>query len=78
MKSKIAGRDASAKGNASLLGPETQETQVTQRIAAVRAAISRIDEGRYGICLICGKPIAPARLAAKPEAARCVACLKRT
>ena len=75
MKSKVAGRDVSAKGNASLLGPEAQ---VTQRIAAVRAAISRIDEGRYGICLICGKPIAPARLAVKPEATRCIACLERT
>ncbi len=74
MKGKVAGRDGLAKGNDSQIEPETQ---VTQRIAAVRAAISRIDEGRYGICLICGKPIAPARLAAKPEATRCIACLKR-
>ena len=74
MKSKVAARDALAKGNGSQL---EQETQATQRIAAVRAAISRVDEGTYGICLICGKPIAPARLAAKPEATRCFTCVKR-
>jgi RNA polymerase-binding transcription factor DksA len=43
----------------------------------VRAAISRVDDGSYGICRICGKPIAATRLAAKPEATRCSACAKR-
>ena len=74
MKSKVAARDALAKGNDSLI---EQETRVTQRIAAVRAAISRVDDGSYGICRICGKPIAATRLAAKPEATRCSACAKR-
>lgn len=74
MKAKVAAQDEVAKGHDTQIEPETP---VAQRIAAVRAAISRIDEGRYGICLTCGKPIAPARLATKPEATRCIACLKR-
>jgi|GWRWMinimDraft_5_1066013.scaffolds.fasta_scaffold61794_2 DnaK suppressor protein len=74
MKAKGAAQDSGAKGNDARIEPETE---AMRRIAAVRAAISRIDEGRYGICLICGNPIAPARLAIKPEATRCIACLKR-
>ena len=51
-----------------------QETLAVQEIAQVRAAIKRVDEGRYGICLGCGEPIAPARLAALPEATHCIDC----
>ena len=43
-------------------------------IAAIRAAITRLDDGSYGICISCGDPIAPARLAALPEASRCIGC----
>jgi DnaK suppressor protein len=51
-----------------------QETMVMERIAAVRAAITRVDEGNYGICLTCGEAIAPARLKVLPEASQCIAC----
>lgn len=51
-----------------------QETLIMQRIAAVRAAIARVDEGRYGICTNCGGQISPARLAAMPEATHCISC----
>lgn len=37
-------------------------------------AIRRIDEGTFGICERCGRPIAPARLEAIPEARHCVEC----
>ena len=37
-------------------------------------ALRRIQEGTYGICADCGKRIPAARLQAKPEATRCVAC----
>jgi DnaK suppressor protein len=40
----------------------------------VRAALSRIDEGTYGLCIECEEAIAPRRLAAVPWAARCLAC----
>lgn len=51
-----------------------QETLVAQRIIAVRAAIRRVDEQRYGQCLACGDEIPEARLAAIPEAAHCITC----
>jgi RNA polymerase-binding transcription factor DksA len=43
-------------------------------LQAVKAALERIAEGRYGECVDCGEPIAAARLLALPEAARCAAC----
>ena len=38
------------------------------------AALARLDAGTYGICERCGGPISPARLAARPAAATCIAC----
>jgi len=35
----------------------------------VRDALKRIDAGTYGVCLVCGRPIAPKRLEAVPWAA---------
>lgn len=40
----------------------------------VRAALHRIDEGTYGICLHCEEDISPKRLNAVPWAAYCIAC----
>lgn len=42
--------------------------------AAVRAALSRIDDGRYGLCVDCDEPIGLQRLMVQPAAARCAAC----
>lgn len=38
------------------------------------AAIARYQDGRYGFCSQCGKPIAAARLEALPVADTCIAC----
>lgn len=43
-------------------------------IAAIRAALDRLEEGTYGECASCGKAIAPARLEAIPYTALCVDC----
>lgn len=40
----------------------------------VEAAIARLDDGTYGTCLRCGRPIAPERLDALPWAAHCIEC----
>ena len=40
-----------------------------QRVLDARRAL---EEGRYGICVDCGKEIPPARLEAIPESTRCV------
>lgn len=44
------------------------------RIAAIEAALARIDADEYGDCLQCGMEIAAARLAAYPEARLCISC----
>jgi uncharacterized protein (DUF302 family)/RNA polymerase-binding transcription factor DksA len=46
-------------------------------IAAIDAALERLDKGTYGRCIDCGTAIAPARLAHAPEAARCLICQQR-
>lgn len=51
-----------------------QGVLVGREIASVRRALSRIEDGTYGICVRCGDEIAPARLAARPEAALCIDC----
>lgn len=38
------------------------------------AALSRIQDGSYGMCADCGRPIPEGRLEARPEASRCVNC----
>lgn len=42
------------------------------RRAEVVAALARLTDGTYGTCVDCGKPIEPARLEFRPEAARCL------
>jgi DnaK suppressor protein len=37
-------------------------------------ALTRLDEGVYGTCEHCGRPIAPERLAARPAARACITC----
>jgi uncharacterized protein (DUF302 family)/RNA polymerase-binding transcription factor DksA len=46
-------------------------------IAAIDAALGRLDTGTYGRCVDCGTAIEPARLADAPEAARCLGCQRR-
>ena len=43
-------------------------------LAAMRAALSRIESGNYGWCVACGAAIPIERLQAEPTADRCIAC----
>jgi len=43
----------------------------------IRAAISRINQGGYGVCLECEEAISQKRLAAVPWAALCIHCQQR-
>jgi DnaK suppressor protein len=40
----------------------------------VEAALTRVEQGRYGACIDCGAEVAFARLLVAPAAARCIAC----
>jgi DnaK suppressor protein len=42
--------------------------------ARVARALEKLDEGTYGACDECERPIAPKRLAAMPESVLCISC----
>ncbi len=48
-----------------------------KEIEQIDAAIERIENGQYGICIECGDWISPARLEALPYALRCKECQER-
>src|SRR3954453_5871764 len=37
-------------------------------------ALAKLDDGTYGLCDTCGKPIAPKRLQAMPDVVLCIEC----
>jgi len=45
-----------------------------REMAQLDAALARLDAGRFGTCIDCGREIPLARLLAYPPAARCTAC----
>ena len=45
-----------------------------ERLERVRTALQRIDEGTYGLCGRCERPISSARLDAFPDVVMCVRC----
>ncbi|HEX4759274.1 MAG TPA: TraR/DksA C4-type zinc finger protein [Thermoleophilaceae bacterium] len=40
----------------------------------VQRALEKLDEGSYGACDNCGKPIAEGRLEARPDSVLCIDC----
>ena len=45
-----------------------------QQLALIDAALARLDDGTFGTCVRCGRPIAAERLEALPWAPRCIDC----
>ena len=58
------------------IGFATRELLV-DRVNRLSAALDRLAEGEYGICVECEEPISPARLRALPEVQTCVRCQDR-
>ncbi len=50
------------------------EERESAELIAIDAALQRIADGSYGLCVDCGVSIPTARLHANPVALRCVAC----
>src|SRR6059036_3856042 len=46
--------------------------QARVHLTDIDDAVRRIDEGRYGLCEVCGEPIGSERLAARPVARTCI------
>jgi RNA polymerase-binding transcription factor DksA len=51
---------------------ETTVMILDEEAARVKEARQALEEGRYGVCVDCGKDIPAARLEAVPESVRCV------
>lgn len=60
------------RGEASTLAANLREA-----LEEVEAALVKLDDGKYGVCEGCGKPIPPARLEAMPAAAFCIDCASK-
>lgn len=55
----------------------TLEEADERLLAAINAALARIEAGTYGICVNCGAQIAPERLEAMPWATLCIDCKRK-
>ena len=56
---------------------EVMESLGNSGLAEIRqidAALARIDDGTFGVCVACGEDISPERLEIVPHAARCRKC----
>jgi DnaK suppressor protein len=47
-------------------------TALRRRLGEIDHALARLADGAYGRCEVCGDPIPPARLEARPTTARCI------
>jgi DnaK suppressor protein len=63
---------ASNRERTTLQDAEVQRDR--NELADVRAALARVNDGTYGICIDCAQPIDLLRLTVIPAAARCMAC----
>lgn len=68
-----------AGGDAASLSVEQELTfavrgRLVERANRLADALDRLRSGQYGICEVCGGPIAAARLRAIPEVTTCVVC----
>ncbi|MBO7542774.1 TraR/DksA C4-type zinc finger protein [bacterium] len=70
-KTHIADIGSDASGMELMLGLASNQQKLLQQ---VNEALARIEDGTYGFCQMCGKPIPQARLEAIPEAELCLNC----
>ena len=50
------------------------EKRIRDQLAKVEHALSKFENGTYGLCDVCGQPINPERLDALPQANLCLNC----
>ena len=67
-------REEEATETAELENRMALEKRVLDQLADIDKALGKFEEGSYGICESCSKPIDPARLEALPQATLCMDC----
>jgi DnaK suppressor protein len=78
------GKAADATGDSADLAFGTDDDEISSRLAElddrelgqIESALSRWNQGVYGLCEICNKPISLARLKAIPHAPFCISCVR--
>jgi len=55
----------------------TDELELANQIDEIEDALDRIAKDQYGLCVECGRGIPAERIAAIPQAARCIDCQRR-
>jgi DnaK suppressor protein len=55
---------------------QSLEENAEHLLASIDAALKRIQDGTYGVCERCGRPIGEERLEALPYATKCIECKK--
>jgi len=67
--------DAAAEAQRSM--DIAQLSHTTAELAEIDAALARVADGSYGLCIDCGAPIGRPRLEVHPMAVRCAPCQSR-
>ncbi|MDA8355203.1 MAG: TraR/DksA C4-type zinc finger protein [Actinomycetota bacterium] len=57
---------------------EALAAELAEALGEVEAAITRLRDGTYGRCEVCGQTIPETRLEAMPAARRCISCAARS
>ena len=88
LEKRAAGEDAGERVYDDVHGEPETSTYERERVLSlldnsrdlveqVNVALEKINDGTYGICASCGKPIEAARVKALPHATLCIACKRR-
>lgn len=56
---------------------EALSKETGEALSRVRAAMKRVDKGKYGVCVKCGKMINTDRLGIDPTVELCIKCAKK-
>ena len=48
-----------------------------QQLQRIEAALKRIEDGEFGLCVVCEEPINPQRLAFNPAVLTCIDCAEK-
>ncbi len=56
---------------------ERLASQLREQLDEVERALAKLEQGTYGLCEVCGQPIASTRLEAMPTARLCINCASK-
>ncbi|NDP40024.1 MAG: TraR/DksA family transcriptional regulator [Rhodoferax sp.] len=69
--------DSTAQDNSARALEFALDAHDSEELDRLDAALRRIEDGSYGLCVDCGVGIPAARLHAAPDALRCIACQEK-